>query len=359
MGDGAQTTTIDANQIDRVFHLIGDGQLTIDELTTTGGLAQNGGAILMQRGLVNDFSESPTLIVRRSAIGGNRATSFGGAIHADGGTLTIEESLLVQNSAASGGAIYTKPTTSSAGELLPATSQVTIKNSTVSTNQATDAGGGLWISDLGEFTVIHSTIAKNTAFTAGGILNDRGAVSLGHTIVAGNDGTSGNSDVDGAFTSLGHNLIGDVSGATGFEGAGDLVGNASVPLDPLLGILQDNGGATETHALLPASPAIDAGDENISAAPLTDQRDQQSFGGIEVIFSRIADGSGNGSARIDIGAYERHRRTFTVNADEYSLNGVGTRNVVVSENDQLLSVVVNDVTAVNAPIYDDTISILN
>jgi len=47
----------------------------------------------------------------------------------------------------------------------------------------------------------------------------------------------------------------------------DLVG-----LDPKIGPLQDNGGPTWTHALLPGSPAIDAGDSTLYQVPTDDQR---------------------------------------------------------------------------------------
>ena len=50
---------------------------------------------------------------------------------------------------------------------------------------------------------------------------------------------------------------------------GDLTGNITGQ-DPLLGPLQNNGGPTETHALLPDSPAIDAGAD--TACPAADQR---------------------------------------------------------------------------------------
>jgi len=77
-------------------------------------------------------------------------------------------------------------------------------------------------------------------------------------------------DVTGAFLSGGHNLVGITNGSSGFPTFGDLIGSSDLPLDPKLGPLADNGGPTLTMALLPGSPAIDAGDD--SAAPPTDQR---------------------------------------------------------------------------------------
>ena len=92
-------------------------------------------------------------------------------------------------------------------------------------------------------------------------------------------------DAGGPITSLGHNMEGD--GTCGFTATGDKVG-----VDPLLGPLADNGGQTETMALLVGSPAIDAG--NDLECPPTDQRG----------FIRPVDGDGVGGAECDIGAFE-------------------------------------------------------
>jgi hypothetical protein len=93
-------------------------------------------------------------------------------------------------------------------------------------------------------------------------------------------------DVYGVFNSLGHNLVGATNDSSGFTAPGDLAGSKASPIDPKLGPLADNGGPTLTMALLPGSPAIDAGDT--ATAPPTDQR------GIPRPFSLAA----------DIGAFE-------------------------------------------------------
>jgi hypothetical protein len=71
------------------------------------------------------------------------------------------------------------------------------------------------------------------------------------------------------------------------------VGSRAHPIDPRLAPLANNGGRTQTHALLSGSPAIDRGDN--AGAPATDQR------GV----ARPRDGDGNGSRIVDIGAFER------------------------------------------------------
>jgi len=107
-------------------------------------------------------------------------------------------------------------------------------------------------------------------------------------------------DVSGQFTSQGYNLIGQSNGSGGFADGvnADLVGSTNAPLNPLLGPLTNNGGPTFTIALLPGSPALDAGDDALLAAPLnllTDQRGLPRKSG----------------AHVDIGAYERQALLIT------------------------------------------------
>src|SRR5438552_4806873 len=110
-----------------------------------------------------------------------------------------------------------------------------------------------------------------------------GAVAVGqpsNSIGASNDADYRPSDT--GFTSLDHNLIGNSGDASGFL-ASDLL-----DVDPQLGPLQNNGGPTQTMALLAGSAAVNAGDN--SSAPAYDQRGAG--------FPRIVGGT------IDIGAFE-------------------------------------------------------
>src|SRR5262249_51950420 len=142
---------------------------------------------------------------------------------------------------------------------------MTLTNSTVSGNNTQTLGGGDGggISNLNTMTIINSTIAGNYAFGGAGISTSQAVtINMVNTIVAQNVGWVGfpGPDVWGPVTSLGHNLVGDTSDSSGWI-ATDLTGTVSAPLDPKLGALADNGGPTQTMALLNGSPAIGSGDE--------------------------------------------------------------------------------------------------
>jgi hypothetical protein len=144
------------------------------------------------------------------------------------------------------------------------------------------AGSGAGIYNSSNFFLVNCTISTNRV--GGGVNSASGSAYLLNSLVALNSGNP--QDVTGAFASLGHNLIGVTNGSSGFIASGDLAGSVDSPINPKLGPLADNGGPTLTMALLPGSPAIDAGDN--SASPPTDQR------GLPRPFGASA----------DIGAYE-------------------------------------------------------
>ncbi len=158
---------------------------------------------------------------------------------------------------------------------------VTIVNSTISGNSAGDSGGGI---ATGFVSIMNSTISGNSAASGGGIYNTE-HLQITNTIL--NAGASGENIFSngGTVTSHGYNISSDNGGGY-LTGPGDQINT-----DPLLGPLQDNGGPTLTHALLPGSPAIDAGDPNFTPPPFNDQRGCS--------FDRVFNG------RIDIGSFER------------------------------------------------------
>jgi hypothetical protein len=130
-------------------------------------------------------------------------------------------------------------------------------------------------------------------------LAGQGAVGTGGSggygdVYSGNPGSIGaGPDLAGAFTSQGHNLIGQTNGVSGFTNGsnGDLAGDAAGPLGPRLGPLVNNGGPTWSMALLPGSPAIDAGDDALLDVPFNLVTDQRGF-------------ARKSGAHVDIGAFE-------------------------------------------------------
>jgi hypothetical protein len=167
---------------------------------------------------------------------------------------------------------------------------MTVRNSTISGNSVIGNGfimvGGIF--STGTLTITSSTISANSGNQAGGL---SGSAVLSNTIIAGNSPTS-IPDVAGTLTSYGYNLIGNGAGSSGFNTT-DWVGTAQQPLNPSLGPLQDNGGPTPTHALLPGSWARNRGAPTLE--PVT--FDQRGPG-----FPRVVNG------RIDIGAVEAQNK---------------------------------------------------
>jgi hypothetical protein len=142
----------------------------------------------------------------------------------------------------------------------------------------------------------------------GGISTFETVTTLHNTIVAGNfrrQAAPVRDDIDGnVHASSSHNLIGDGTGMTGVSGGsnGNQVGSNTAALDARLGFLASNGGPTQTHHLLPDSPALDAGDNSLAldAFNSTLTTDQRGAG-----FARFVDSlDADATATVDIGALE-------------------------------------------------------
>jgi hypothetical protein len=151
---------------------------------------------------------------------------------------------------------------------------------------AADNGGGLY--NRGDAEATNLTFFANAASgpgTGGNLFNDTAQISFINRIIANSDSDGNCFNSEGTLTSLGSNI--DSANTCGFSSTGDLPNT-----DPALGIFQDNGGPTPTHAPVLGSLAIDSGSDQ--GCPLTDQRGAQ----------RPVDGDGNGLAVCDIGAVE-------------------------------------------------------
>ena len=199
--------------------------------TQPSGLYGGGGGI---------YSSFGGLTIDNSTISGN-TSGAGGGIQAVAGTMHINKSTISGNSTGPGGG----------GAGIENEDTATITNSTISGNSAgTGVGGGI---NQGDTLILsNSTVTDNSASTGegGGIRNYFGTTTVENSIVANN--TSGGNCNGGPIASNGYNLSSD--GTCNFSGTGDLNNT-----DPKLGPLQNNGGPTQTQALLSGSPAIDDG----------------------------------------------------------------------------------------------------
>lgn len=335
-GNGAANTIIDAQQQSRVFSILSSGgDVTFDGLTVTNGKVTGGegGGIWSQ--------STGALTVTSSKISGNAALQGGGIRSA--GSVAVTSSTISGNSALlNGGGIFTNGSVTMIGSTIShnaagaggggirASGSVTATNSTISGNSAEFDGGGIYTNTA--VTLFGSTVSGNSALNGngGGIITTSSA-TICNSIVAGNsdtdDGGTPDLRVNGPLV-VQASLIGD-NNRTGLTPAatpdtnGNLIGTHAAPLDPKLAPLADNGGPTPTHALLPGSPAIDAGNNNLANDPglngipgdsddvplMTDQRGP----GFPRLINARRD---QAAAQVDMGAFEYNSLLVTTKDDE-------------------------------------------
>ena len=180
---------------------------------------------------------------------GQLAAGNGGGI-ANSGTLSITDSTFSTN-ATTGGSVGMFAGIGDGGGI-ENSGTLSLTNSTLSGNLANDSGGG--IADSGTVSISYVTADDNAATTGGGVAITSGAESVVASIDSIFQNTQGGnvSVAAGSFHSSGHNLFSDTPGVS--VDPTDLVNT-----DPMLGPLANNGGPTLTQALLPGSPALDAG----------------------------------------------------------------------------------------------------
>lgn len=339
---------------------------TISGNSTTGD-GSAGGGIWSNVGdtQIMDFSNSGTTITD-TTVSGN--TTAGGANSVGGGIASVGN-LAVLRSTISGNTTGDLLVGGNNGGGIYSTGNLLIADSTISGNRASH-GGGVFMNGY-DSTIVRSTITGNMASDGGGggVVQYSGSTTfVQSSIIAGNFNDSlsvptldnvvvlrfPEDDALRLFVSLGYNLIGradrstviflDAAGFALAEGDQIIVTdpmlatgalNEIIVTDPILGPLANNGGQTQTHALLPGSPAIDAGDpsaelnQNLREFPEFDQRGDP--------FARVIDGDGEGTATIDIGAFE-----FVFNNTTPRIATLADQTVLINTSTEPLSVVVED-----------------
>lgn len=256
----AYRIAVSGNNNSRVFNVGSGANLILDNLTVTGG-SVNAGNLRLGGGIF--VGEGGILSLDKVTVSDNSIpaeSSRGGGIYVStSATATIINSTVSGNqlsgsSISFGGGIYINPN-----------GTLNLTNSTVSGNSVSSSGvsaGGGIVNEGGSLMLQDSTISNNSAAgSGGGLINSGGGMTMAvNSIISGNN-ASASVDLSGALTTDTNNRIGDFQ---------------NVRLAPL-GFY---GGATETHALLSGSTAINAGTS--TNAPTTDQRGAARIGNVDI-----------------------------------------------------------------------------
>jgi hypothetical protein len=229
---------------------------------------------------INQSTISGNIVAGAWYDGGAAHYNGGGGVANSGGWVKITDSTVSDNTAVLGGGVGNE------------NGQVGINQSTISGNDAFFGGGVA--NNYGGVDLYHSTISDNTANRYGGGVASYDSlwVNLDHTIVSGNTAVRGREVFGSAYTQ-GYNLFGhDYDPGTVYftPGTSDIVPEIDIRVRDILDPLADNGGPTETHALVRGSKAIDAGDPALIDPSDYDQRGA----GFERVVNEV----------VDIGAYE-------------------------------------------------------
>ncbi len=260
---------------------------TLSNNSSTGTSSGSGGGAL--------YSSDGSVSITSGTLSGNSAIGGGGGVYMSEGAVTLTDSTLSDNSVTG--------SSGTGGGIDEDSGSLAVTDSTIAGNSAQYVGAGIHDNN-GTLTAVNCTIAYNTepstgAGLGGGIDITQGSATLNNTIIAlDTDGTGpgaspDNLCLDGGGTvssASAHNLIGTGGGNSGLTNGGsndNQVGVANPGLDTGLA---NNGGPTQTIALLSNSPAVDAGSSLLDGGQTTDQRGAG--------FPRLV------GANVDIGAFE-------------------------------------------------------
>ncbi|MGQ0620080.1 MAG: choice-of-anchor Q domain-containing protein [Panacagrimonas sp.] len=264
----------------RIF-MIDQGHLSLNQTTVTGGITSDTAGQNYTRTGGGVFVRSGSLTLTNSTVSGNVAGIYGGGVSVGG--FSGGANAVIENSTISGNTSGYR-----GGGVFGLVSGIAVSNSTISGNRSGQRGGGL-DNIYGTMTVTDSTVSGNVIELFGGGVHGQSqtgaTTTLTRTLVSGNVSVAGaggaeiTGNINGAIVSGGSNLFGHGGLSTGLalanftQGPSDLTAtsdgtDSTALLDILDTVLDDNGGPTQTHALLLRSLAVDAA----GACTGTDQR---------------------------------------------------------------------------------------
>ncbi|VAW31246.1 hypothetical protein MNBD_CHLOROFLEXI01-204, partial [hydrothermal vent metagenome] len=235
------------------------GGLTITYSTVVSNVTD---MIVGGAGIYNDPSSELTL--DNSTVAYNQAEGVGGAVYGNSmASLIINQSTLAHNSATgSGGGIYLVSNSMF-------TTTATVVNSTISDNMAGGNGGGIYnsasLTSTIQMTLTQSTLYENTAVSVGGLYQTADGTSTAVSLIQNSIIAGSNGDNCSGVNGDGYSLSDDTT-CTGFRQG-----------DPRLAPLANNGGATETHALMVGSTAVTLGNPTICQSSPVNGLDQRGF----------------------------------------------------------------------------------
>ncbi|MDZ4813671.1 MAG: choice-of-anchor Q domain-containing protein [Pseudomonadota bacterium] len=292
-GDDTTRTVIVGPEFDRAFHVLtAQGNLTLNDVTIIGGSvlagSSNDGGVVRKDG-------AATLTINRSVLRGGSADRGGGIYTPPGsGLLTLNRVTVFDNRANHGGGMFLEQ-----GSGIEAI----LNNLTVSGNTAIQTGGGLYVANSW-FRMRNSTVTRNVSLlSAGGVFYGSPSttgVNLANSVLLDNiaNGVANDLNCAGGGAQLGarsFTMIGSIVGGCTFASFSGIPTSNDARLSPLF----DFGSGVPTHALLPSSSALNAGNPSNSNA---------------LTACLTADARGvSRTTSCDLGAYE-HRFDLTLNS---------------------------------------------
>lgn len=282
-GSGPAGSIVDGGGLERVFEI--NGTARISGLTIRNGAAVSAGIPIYGANFLGGLVQNlGTLTLTNCALEGGRANAGGAIWSGAGGSLTMDRCTVT-----GGEALALGITNAEGGGLQLNSSTTTITNSTIAGNWSAGSGGGI-NANGGTLTLTNVTLSGNVATGASALESVNMAVTLRHVTVTNNTGFGGalrhysfdgstkvtfvNSVVAGntfgGCSSNGANLVSQGGNVDSDGSCAFTLGTDRANADTRLGPLADNGGSTDTHALLSGSAALDAGTS--AGCTATDER---------------------------------------------------------------------------------------